>query len=92
MTLREILTRYLDITTPPSPQLLGILATQAKQQDDRIDIESLAKGEEEYEEWKYNFYPNLVEVIDWFCSLHGQVDPSMLLSQLPVLQSVSFVC
>jgi nitric oxide synthase oxygenase domain/subunit/sulfite reductase alpha subunit-like flavoprotein len=87
VTIREAFTFFLDITTPPTPQLLKLLATQAKRHEDIIDIEALARGETEYEEWKYNYYPNMIEVIDWFYSLHGNVDPCLLLSQLPLLQS-----
>ena len=89
VTIREALTKYLDITTPPSPELLKLLALQAIRPDDRLDLETLGRGEVEYEEWKYNYYPNLVDVIHWFQSLHGRLDPAFLLSQLPFLQSVS---
>ena len=90
ITIREAFTSFLDITTPPTPQLLKLLATQAMRHEDIMDIEALARGEAEYEEWKYNYYPSMSEVIDWFYSLHGHVDPCLLLSQLPVLQSVSY--
>ena len=48
----------------------------------------LAKGQDDYEEWRHNFYPNLVETLDWFSSLCGRVDPALLVSQLSSLQSV----
>lgn len=89
ITVRDALTKYLDITTPPSPDLLKLLAIQAARSEDRLDLETLGRGEVEYEEWKYNYYPNLVDVIHWFHSLHGRIDPAFLLSQLPLLQSVS---
>lgn len=89
ISVREALTKYLDITTPPNPELLKLLAMQATRPEDRLDLERLSRGEVEYEEWKYNYYPNLLDVIHWFQSLHGQIDPAFLLSQLPLLQSVS---
>lgn len=89
VTMRDALTKYLDITTPPTPELLTLLALQATDPEDCVGLQTLAKGEREYEEWKYNHYPNLVEVILSFPSLRGRVDAAFLLSQLPLLQSVS---
>ena len=37
-----------------------------------------------YVEWKYNGYPNIVQILDEFPSL--RVSPSLLLTQLPRLQ------
>lgn len=89
VTVRDALTKYLDITTPPTPELLKLLAVQSTIAEDCVGLQTLAKGEREYEEWKYNHYPNLVEVIFSFPSLRGRVDAAFLLSQLPLLQSVS---
>jgi sulfite reductase alpha subunit-like flavoprotein len=36
-----------------------------------------------YEEWKYESYPNIVQVLDQFPSL--RIPPSLLLTQLPLL-------
>ncbi|KAH3891816.1 hypothetical protein DPMN_015924 [Dreissena polymorpha] len=41
-TLRTALTRYLDITTPPSQALLKLFATQATKDCDRESLEKLA--------------------------------------------------
>lgn len=38
----------------------------------------------EYEDWKFDKTPNLVEVLDEFPSL--KVNPSLLITQLPLLQ------
>ena len=51
----------------------------------------LAKGQNDYEEWRHSFYPNLVETLNWFSSLCGRVDPALLVSQLPSLQPVRFI-
>ena len=37
-----------------------------------------------YEEWKFDTYPNIVQVLDEFPSL--KIPPSLLLTQLPILQ------
>ena len=37
-----------------------------------------------YEEWKYDGYPNIVQLLDEFPSL--RIPPSLLLTQLPILQ------
>ena len=89
VTMRDALTKYLDITTPPTPELLKLLALQATSPEDCVGLQRLAKGEREYEEWKYKHYPNLLEVILSFPSLRGSVDAAFLLSQLPLLQAVS---
>ena len=89
VTMRDALTKYLDITTPPTPELLKLLVLQANSPEDCVGLQMLAKGEREYEEWKYNHYPNLLEVILSFPSLRGSVDAAFLLSQLPLLQAVS---
>ena len=41
-SLRELLTRYLDITTPPTPNLLHLLAEYAHDNDHRTRLDQLA--------------------------------------------------
>lgn len=41
-SLRTLLTRYLDITTPPSPNLLRFFATLATDQQDKDKLTSLS--------------------------------------------------
>lgn len=89
VTVRDALAKYLDITTPPTPELLKLLAVMATNSEDSEGLQMLGKGEREYEEWKYSHYPNLAEAISCFPSLCGKIDPAFLLSQLPILQSVS---
>lgn len=45
------------------------------------------QGSNTYEDWKYDRYPNIVEVLEEFPSV--KVDVMLLLTQLPLLQSVS---
>lgn len=82
-SLRTALTYYLDITSPVSQNLLMYFATQASNENDRVQIEKLAKDHVVYEEWK-NSFPNLAEVLDEFPSLRPNA--SLLVTQLPRLQ------
>ncbi|KAI8502299.1 Nitric oxide synthase, brain [Branchiostoma belcheri] len=83
-SLRTALSRYLDITTPPSPQLLGSLAMHTNDTAEKAGLQELAKGGTKYEDWKFEHAPTLPEVLQEFPSL--TVPPALLLSQLPVLQ------
>nr|QJF53971.1 Nitric oxide synthase [Sinohyriopsis cumingii] len=83
-TLRTALCRYLDITTPPSQSFLKILATQATNASERKAMENLADNIKEYEDWRHDKFPNLLEVMEQFPSLN--IPASLILTQLPVLQ------
>ena len=48
----------------------------------------LAEGGVEYEDWKYSCFPNLLDIIEQFPSLQ-KMDACLLLTALPLLQSVS---
>eukprot|EP00731_Ephydatia_muelleri_P022495 Em0015g78a len=84
VTLREAFTYYLDITTPPSPQFLKLLAKHATRVSDQTELEELAKGGDVYEDWKYERFPSLFDVLNQFHSL--KVDVTLLLHHLPLLQ------
>ncbi|XP_075070343.1 nitric oxide synthase 3 isoform X2 [Mixophyes fleayi] len=83
-TLRQALTNYLDITTPPTPQLLQLLSVLSEDPDERQKLEILSQDARQYEEWKWFRCPNLVEVLEEFPSIC--VPSSLLLTQLPLLQ------
>ncbi|KAI8499619.1 Nitric oxide synthase, brain [Branchiostoma belcheri] len=83
-SLRTALSRYLDVTTPPSPQLLLYLAMHATSNRERAELQALGKGGLKYEDWKFEVAPTLPEMLQDYPSL--QVPPALLLSQLPVLQ------
>ena len=87
VTLREALTHYLDITNPPSPQFVKLLAKHATRSCDQEELNELAKGGDKYEDWKFEKFPNIVDVLSQFHSL--KIDPTLLLQQLPLLQCVS---
>ncbi|XP_075683937.1 nitric oxide synthase 3 isoform X2 [Rhinoderma darwinii] len=83
-TLRQALTNYLDITTPPTPQLLQLLSVVCEDQEERQRLETLSQDARQYEEWKWHRCPTLVEVLEEFPSI--SVPSSLLLTQLPLLQ------
>lgn len=87
VTIREAFTYYLDITNPPSPQFIKLLAKQATRASDQEELNELAKGGDKYEDWKYERFPNLIDVKSQFHSL--KIDVTLLLQQLPLLQCVS---
>ncbi|XP_069815380.1 nitric oxide synthase 3 isoform X2 [Dendropsophus ebraccatus] len=83
-TLRQALTNYLDITTPPTPQLLQLLSVIAEDPEEKHRLETLSQDARQYEEWKWHRCPTLVEVLEEFPSI--SVPSSLLLTQLPLLQ------
>ncbi|NXG42365.1 NOS2 protein, partial [Psilopogon haemacephalus] len=93
-TLPEALTYLLDITTPPSQQLLKNLSQLATAEGDRERLEVLSQNTEEYNKWKFYNSPNILEVLEEFPS--AEVSTAFLLTQLPLLKpryySVSSSC
>lgn len=87
VTIREAFINYLDITSPPTPQFLKLLAQQATKMTDVVEIMELAKGGNKYEDWKYERFPNMIDVMNQFHSL--KINVTLLLQQLPLLQCVS---
>ncbi|XP_040211347.1 nitric oxide synthase, endothelial isoform X2 [Rana temporaria] len=84
-TLRQALTNYLDITTPPTPQFLQLLSVLCEDPTERQRLETLSQDARQYEEWKWFRCPNLVEVLEEFPSI--SIPSSLLLTQLPLLQA-----
>ncbi len=87
ISLRDALTYFLDITNPPSAQFLKLLAKQATRLTDQEELNELARGGDIYEDWKYERFPSLCDVMDQFPSL--KVNITLLMQQLPLLQCVS---
>ncbi|CAL4142070.1 unnamed protein product, partial [Meganyctiphanes norvegica] len=83
-SVREMLMRYLDITSPPTPDFLHMLAGFAQDNKQKTHLELLASDPHEYEKWKLWNYPHLQEVLEQFSSV--KIDASVLLTHLPVLQ------
>uniref|UniRef100_A0A803YMH4 Nitric oxide synthase 3 n=1 Tax=Meleagris gallopavo TaxID=9103 RepID=A0A803YMH4_MELGA len=83
-SLRQALSSFLDITAPPSPQFLQLLATLAREPADRERLQQLSQDARLYEDWKWFRCPTLLEVLQEFPSVG--LPASLLLSQLPLLQ------
>ncbi|CAL1275646.1 unnamed protein product [Larinioides sclopetarius] len=83
-SLRTYLTRYLDITTPPTSSFLSLLSDMATDSFDKRRLQKLAEDNDDYEAWKSSLYPNLAEILEEFKSI--EIDPTLLISELPLLQ------
>ncbi|XP_059483538.1 nitric oxide synthase-like protein isoform X3 [Neocloeon triangulifer] len=83
-SIRTLFSRYLDITTPPAPSVLRLLAATAKDEQERIELDKLASDSGAYEDWRHWRYPHLLEVLQQFPSC--QPDVALLASQLSPLQ------
>lgn len=68
-SLRMMLTRFLDITTPPTPNLLRYFASIATNPKEKTQLNLLATDSATYEDWKHWKYPNLLEVLQEFPSV-----------------------
>lgn len=83
-TVRELFTRFLDITTPPTTCLLNYLATTCSKESEKEKLKTLATDSDKYDDWRHNNYPHLGEVLKMFPSAKPQA--SMLAAMLPQLQ------
>uniref|UniRef100_A0A8C3CMB2 Nitric oxide synthase 3 n=1 Tax=Cairina moschata TaxID=8855 RepID=A0A8C3CMB2_CAIMO len=83
-TLQQALTFFLDITAPPSPQFLQLLATLAQEPADCERLQQLSQDARLYEDWKWFRCPTLLEVLQEFPSV--ALPAPLLLTQLPLLQ------
>ncbi|KAF5278426.1 hypothetical protein FQA39_LY05915 [Lamprigera yunnana] len=83
-SLRELFLRFLDITTPPPPNLLQHFASIATEEVDQIRLTQLATDSAAYEDWRHWRFPNLLEVLEEFPSVKP-IAP-LLITQLPILQ------
>ncbi|KAJ7990649.1 hypothetical protein DPEC_G00302580 [Dallia pectoralis] len=82
--LSQALTYFLDVTTPPSQNLLHKLSQLTKQDEHRQRLLTLAKSSQEYTKWKTFRVPNFLEVLEEFPSLEPSAE--FLLTQLPLLK------
>ncbi|POI35892.1 hypothetical protein CIB84_000355 [Bambusicola thoracicus] len=93
-TLSQALTYLLDITTPPTQQLLKKLSQLVTAEGDKQRLEVLCHSTEEYNKWKFYNSPNILEVLEEFPS--AEISTAFLLTQLPLLKpryySVSSSC
>ncbi|CAL1546255.1 unnamed protein product [Lymnaea stagnalis] len=82
-SMRTAFTYILDVTAPPSQELLQLLVSQASSDTDKEMLKNLATDYRDYENWKKNWNPTILEVLEQFSSL--KVPASLLLTQLPLL-------
>ncbi|XP_047348938.1 nitric oxide synthase, salivary gland isoform X3 [Vespa velutina] len=68
-SLRVLLTRFLDITIPPTPNLLRYFASIAKNAQEQSRLNLLASDSATYEDWRHWKFPNLLEVLEEFPSV-----------------------
>lgn len=83
-TVRTILKRFMDLTTPPSRQLLTVLAGCCESPADVAGLQRLANETSAYEDWKHFRMPHLLEVLDEFPSCRPAA--ALLLVNLMPLQ------
>ncbi|KAK6625189.1 hypothetical protein RUM43_005480 [Polyplax serrata] len=83
-TLRTLFTRFLDIATPPSPNLLQYLASVAKDRTEKEKLLKLASDLTAYEDWRHTKYPHLLEVFEEFPSTKPKA--ALLAAHLSPLQ------
>ncbi|CAH2219843.1 nitric oxide synthase, inducible [Pelobates cultripes] len=83
-SLFQMLTYFLDLTTPPTQLLLKKLSLLAADVTDKTRLEELCNSTDKYNEWKSYYYPTFLEVLKMFPSL--EVHPTFLITQLPSLK------
>lgn len=67
-TVRSLLLRYFDITTPPSRQLLIFLSNYCSDKKDEERILKLINDTSAFEDWKHWKLPHLLDVMEEFPS------------------------
>ncbi|XP_032903465.1 nitric oxide synthase, endothelial-like [Amblyraja radiata] len=82
-TVSQALTHLLDITSPPSPDLLLLLASLNSDPQQQQRLITLGQGVVEYEQWRWAG-PSLTEVLEEFSAT--RVPAALLLLHLPLLQ------
>ncbi|XP_064460172.1 nitric oxide synthase-like protein isoform X2 [Ornithodoros turicata] len=83
-SLRVALSRYLDITTPPSQELLKYLSGMASDPQEQGQLQALATNLEKYEDWKAFRFPHLLDLLEEFPSVRPT--PELLMCMLPLIQ------
>lgn len=84
LSIRTLLSRFLDITTPPSRQFLAMLSEFCEDKADEERIGVLANDPSVYEEWRHTKNPHLLEALQEFRSC--KVPATLLLVSLMTLQ------
>nr|CAD7260092.1 unnamed protein product [Timema shepardi] len=85
-SLRTLFTKFLDITTPPDPNLLqhfSSVATDPEEQQ-RLRLSCLFQEPAAFEDWRHWRFPHLLEVLEEFPSVRPSA--ALLAAQLSPLQ------
>ncbi|KAH9639089.1 hypothetical protein HF086_009058 [Spodoptera exigua] len=83
-SIRNIYTRFLDITTPPTTKVLKYLAESCTDEAETKQINELVTDSNKYHDWISFHYPHLAEVFAQFPSCRPQA--SLLATLLSPLQ------
>ncbi|XP_022819321.1 nitric oxide synthase-like protein isoform X2 [Spodoptera litura] len=84
MSVRDLFTRFLDITTPPTTILLQYLAKTCEDEAERNQLNALATEPGAYEDWRHFYFPTVSEVLEQFKS--ARPSASLLAALLSPLQ------
>lgn len=84
VSVREMFTRFLDITTPPTTILLQYLAKICDNDEEAKQLNILANDPAAYEDWRHYNFPTLAEVLQQFPS--ARPSASLLCALLSPLQ------
>ncbi|CAG9783566.1 unnamed protein product [Diatraea saccharalis] len=84
LSVRDLFTRFLDITTPPTTILLQYLATTCENEEEKKQLNILATEPGAYEDWRHFHFPTLPEVLQQFAS--ARPSASLLAALLSPLQ------
>nr|XP_032513721.1 nitric oxide synthase-like protein [Danaus plexippus plexippus] len=84
VSVRELFTRFLDITSPPTTILLQYLATTCDNEEERKQLITLSTDPAAYEDWRHYHFPTLPEVLRQFSS--AKPSASLLAALLSPLQ------
>lgn len=90
-SLRTLLSRFLDLTTPPSRKLLTVLASFCEDKHDMERLNILANESSAYEDWRHWRLPHLLEVLEEFpsCKPPASLFVASLMSLQPRFYSIS---
>lgn len=90
-SVRTLLSRFMDITSPPSRQFLTFLSQYCEDNDDKLRMEILATESAAYEDWRHNKLPHLLEVFDEFptCRPPAALFVAHLMTLQPRFYSIS---
>lgn len=84
VSLRQALSRFIDIMASPTQQLLALMTCFCGQEADQLEMQSLSSEGQKYEDRKAHFQPTLLDLLEMFPSLEPSAE--FILTQLPPLQ------